>query len=133
MKINIYTKNKKLSKNYEKSIQEYIKRLSPYCQISFYTYKDKLINYSDFIIVVNSNNALISSEDLSDKIKHIMTYDSSKISFILSDDIESLNIQRIDYMFALSKFTLSNSTSQILISEQIYRAFNIINGKKYHK
>ncbi len=133
MKITIFCENKKLSKNYQSAISEYIKRLSPYCNISTETYKEKSIKSDDYIILVNTNYESIPSETLAEKIKYITTYENSKISIVLSNNVSKEIIDISNDFFSLSNFDLTNETSQILMIEQIYRAFAIINGKKYHK
>ncbi len=133
MKITIYCENKKVSKSYEKALLEYIKRLSPFCELSINTFKQKSINKNDYILCVNSVFPQISSLNLADKIKHITTYENSKISIVLLQDINEDIKDFSNDFFCLSNFDLSNETSLLLMVEQIYRAFTIINGKKYHK
>ncbi len=134
MKINIYCENIKLQKYYEQALSEYTKRLSAFCKINFYNYFESSVNQSDYIIVVDTKSTLISSEELADKIKQITTYINSTISFIItSENISTINIEKYDDTFSISRFDISNEFMQIVIAEQIYRAFTIINGKKYHK
>ncbi len=134
MKINIYCENIKLQKYYEQALSEYTKRLSAFCKINFYNYATNPINQNDYIIVIDTKSTLISSEDLADKIKQITTYINSTISFIITNkNVSSINIEKYDDIFSISRFDISSDFMQIIIAEQIYRAFTIINGKKYHK
>jgi len=36
-------------------------------------------------------------------------------------------------VFSLSKLTLTHEMSRLLLLEQLYRAFTIINNERYHK
>jgi 23S rRNA (pseudouridine1915-N3)-methyltransferase len=38
-----------------------------------------------------------------------------------------------DEILSLSRFTLTHEMSRLLLLEQIYRAFTILKGEKYHK
>ncbi len=134
MKINIYCENIKLSKDYEDAISEYVKRCSAYSKINFFKFTDNCLKDTDYTILIDKTSDLISSDELADKIRHITNYESSTINFvILSKNISSYNIENFNESFALSKINISENLLLILLSEQIYRAFTIINGKKYHK
>lgn len=50
-------------------------------------------------------------------------------SFGLSDSIK----RTADYTLSMSDMTFPHMFARIMILEQIYRAFTIISGKKYHK
>ena len=42
-------------------------------------------------------------------------------------------LQKADEIISLSKLTLTHEMSRLLLLEQIYRAYTIIRGEKYHK
>ena len=42
-------------------------------------------------------------------------------------------LDRADETFSLSRLTLTHEMSRLLLLEQIYRAFTILRGEKYHK
>lgn len=130
MRINIYTNNKKIDKQLKLAINEYIKRNSIYCKISIDTLNKAKIKQSDYNIVIKPNSSLISSTELADKIKHISTYESSTINFILTD-YDTIEI--INDTMSISNIDINIDLLLVILTEQIYRAYTIINGKTYHK
>ena len=78
---------------------------------------------------------MISSPELANKIKEITTYKNSHLSFIiggslgLADDVLKL----ADYHLCFSKMTFPHQLMQVILLEQIYRAFKINNNEIYHK
>ncbi len=129
MTINIYTDNTNLNKHYQEALKEYEKRSSIYTKINILKYKENAINKSDYIILVNASFDSISSTELADKIKQITTYKNSTISFVVNVDY----LDHFDDSFSISKVSLSSEFVTLILAEQIYRAFTIITGKKYHK
>ncbi len=134
MRINIYTDWIKISKQHQEAVNEYIKRNSIYCKVSVDTINNNKIKESDYTILINCTSSLVSSTELADKIKQIATYNSSTINFIItSENISSYYIGKIDEQLSISKMNISQDFLLIILTEQIYRAYTIINGKTYHK
>ena len=77
----------------------------------------------------------MSSEDFSQKLQDIALTGKSNIVFIigssfgLSDEIKVMS----DYKFSMSKMTFPHKLARIMLVEQLYRGFSIINNGKYHK
>ncbi|MEJ2726135.1 MAG: 23S rRNA (pseudouridine(1915)-N(3))-methyltransferase RlmH, partial [Deltaproteobacteria bacterium] len=42
-------------------------------------------------------------------------------------------LERSDKVLSLSRLTLTHEMSRLVLLEQVYRAFTIIRGEKYHK
>ncbi len=129
MTINIYTDSTNLTKNFQDALKEYEKRSSIYTKINILKYKENAVSKSDYIILVNSSFDSISSTELADKIKQITTYKNSTISFVVNVDY----LENFNDSFSISKVNLSSEFVTLILAEQIYRAFTILNGKKYHK
>lgn len=136
-------------KYFKDAIEEYVKRLSKYTKLDIielpdYNYditKTKIeegknilskINEKDFVVTMEINGKKPNSVELSDFIdKNI----SKNIVFViggsygLSDDV----LRRSNYSLSFSNLTFPHQLFRILLLEQIYRSFKIINKESYHK
>lgn len=144
----------KIKENYiSKGIDEYLKRLNGYQKIEIVELKEgnniditktiktegedilSKINSDDFVITLEIEGKMISSVKLAEKIQNLLTYGKTKIDFIiggswgLSDEVK----KRSNYALSFSKFTFPHQLMRLVLIEQIYRAFTIINNKEYHK
>ena len=79
---------------------------------------------------------MLSSESFSQRLENLMSDESaSELCFViggsygLSDEIK----KRAKLKLSLSRMTFTYQISRVLILEQIYRAFQISTGGKYHK
>ncbi len=158
MTINIICVGKIKEEFFKNAAAEYEKRLSRFCNINIYNLPDKSIpdnpsdaqcesvlkaegdlilkkiGKSDTVICLCIEGKMLSSEELSKKIKEIQNY-SSTIDFIiggslgLSDEVK----KRADFKLSLSPMTFPHNLARIMLTEQIYRAFKINNNESYHK
>lgn len=78
---------------------------------------------------------LYSSEELAKVISDTAAYRSGNMVFIiggsygLSDDVKKL----AEIKMSMSKMTFPHQLARVMLCEQLYRAFQINNGGKYHK
>ncbi len=134
------------------AIEEYKKRLSKYTKISIIEVNDydnsnidiiklkekefieKHIDSKDFVITMDIEGNMLSSIELANKINNIFNTNSN-ITFIiggsygLHQDIKS----RSNYSLSLSRLTFPHQLFRVILLEQIYRSFKIINNETYHK
>ena len=145
----IYCNERKFNKNHQLSITEFIKRLSPYCTITFNVgvnphITNDLNKMGHHCIILTINPSTYSSVDFSKYIENLQIngystihvfigFQEISIRNILTDSIpENDFFSKVDIM-SLSQSSLSNQTSAVLFLEQIYRGYTIIQGKTYHK
>lgn len=134
---------------YKEAIKEYIKRLSKYTKLNVIEIDDepningiekeglnilKNINDKDYVITLEINGNMLTSEELTGKIDNILI-NNSNIDFViggsygLSDKIK----QRSNYKLSFSKQTFPHQLFRVMFLEQLYRAFKIKNNETYHK
>lgn len=97
--------------------------------------KEKISKYDkSTIIFLDLNGKQYTSEEFSNKLSYISTYESSTIIFViggslgLSDELLSLP----SYKMCFSKMTFPHQLIRVFLLEQIFRAFKIQNNEKYH-
>ena len=95
----------------------------------------KAIKKDSFVVLLDLRGRMLNSVELSMKIEEINTYHSSNITFVIggslgvSDDV----YYRADYKWKLSDLTFPHNLVRILLLEQIYRSYRILNNEPYHK
>lgn len=137
-------------------ISEFMKRLTPYCSISIVELTpieikdDNLIQKTldeegkkilsqissdSYVITLEISGKELSSENFAEKINEITMCGKSELVFVIGSScgISKLVSDRADFKLSLSKMTFLHQFARLLLVEQIYRAFKIINGEKYHK
>ena len=140
----------KIKETYFKdALKEYEKRLSKYTKLEIielpdYSYDEKKevveegknilnkINEKDFVVTLEINGKNLSSEELSDFINKNI---SRSITFVIggSNGLSSSVLDRSDYRLSFSKLTFPHQLFRVILLEQIYRSFKIINNEAYHK
>lgn len=149
--IKIITVGKIKEKYYTDAVNEYLKRLSKYTKIDLIEVKDedfdvsktllkekesilKYIDDKDYIITLEIEGDELDSVSLSKKINDIQN-NYSNITFIiggsygLHEDIKKLS----NYRLSFSKLTFPHQLFRVILLEQLYRSFKIINNETYHK
>lgn len=94
----------------------------------------RYINDHDYVVTLEIDGNMIDSVELSKKIDQTLI-NFSNITFViggsygLSDEIK----KRSNYKLSFSKMTFPHQLFRVLLLEQIYRSFKIINNESYHK
>ena len=159
MKITVITVGKIKEKYLKDAIAEYSKRLSKYCKLEIVEVADektpdnasevvenairskeaerilKYVKDDAFVITLEINGKLLSSEELADKIDKIGIQGTSHIIFIIGGSIglgEEV-LQKSNFALSFSKMTFPHQLMRVILLEQIYRSYRIISGEPYHK
>lgn len=79
--------------------------------------------------------SLLSSGDFAARLQRYSVEGKSEWSFLIggSYGLSETAKQKADWKLSLSEMTFSHPMARLLLLEQLYRAFNFLNGGKYHK
>lgn len=130
---------------------EYLKRLSAFCKVNVVEIKELnhlenpsvivekegeeiLKKLKGYALLCDINSKELSSEQFAQKLDKIFQTDST-ISIVVGGSYGvSQNVKdHVDEKLSFSPMTFPHNLFRIMLLEQIYRAFTILNGKSYHK
>lgn len=150
----------KLKEKYLKdAVLEYTKRLSRFCKIEILEASEEkvpetlssqeeeqarkreaekirsLLAKNTFTIVLDLQGEQPDSEQLAKKLSLWMLQGKSHITFIIGGSIglDRQLVKEADYNLCLSNMTFPHQLTRVILLEQIYRCFKIINHETYHK
>ena len=143
--IKIICVGKVKEKYLQDAISDYMKRLSKYHKVSIIELEDsnieeesnkilKNINIKDYVVTLDIEGNQISSVELADKIdKQFIT--NSIITFVIggSYGLDKKVKERSNYSLSFSKLTFPHQLFRVILLEQVYRCFKILNNETYHK
>lgn len=94
----------------------------------------KRLDRRDHVIVLDRKGVQYTSEELASHIERTWVHHSRMALVIggplgLSEEI----LERSDESLSLSALTLTHEMARLVLLEQLYRAFTILRGEKYHK
>lgn len=95
---------------------------------------EKKFHSKDHIIVLDVAGKEYSSKALSKRIERL-SWKGDDLCFVIGGPLGISNriLERAHESLSLSRLTLTHEMSRLLLLEQLYRAFTIIKGEKYHK
>ena len=134
-------------------IDEYVKKINRYHKLEIVEVKDEPINDNEkivldreaervlsrinddeYVILLDLHGKSIDSLSLSEKLdKLFISY--PKICFVIGGSLglgDKLR-ERADEKIKLSDLTFLHQMTRLIIAEQIYRSFKILNHETYHK
>ncbi len=88
-----------------------------------------------FVIALCVEGKLGSSEELAELLSEQALQGRSRVSFVIggSDGLSDAVKKAADLRLSMSRMTFPHHLARVMVLEQIYRAFNILGGGKYHK
>ena len=158
MRIKIYCIGKIKEQYLKDGINEYLKRISAYSNVEIVEVADskvrdnpnssdiekakneegervlKLVK-NDYLIGLDLNKKEPTSEEFASFLHSKLVEGGSSVSFViggsygLSDALKN----RCNASISLSKLTFLHQMTRLILLEQIYRAFKILNNETYHK
>ncbi len=96
---------------------------------------EKAIPKDAYVIAMCVGAKQLKSEELAQKINSLALSGRGKICFIIGGSFgmaESVK-QRADMRLGMSEMTFPHHLARVMLTEQIYRSFKIIEGSRYHK
>lgn len=160
IRVNIICIGKIKEKFFTDAISEYAKRLTAFCKFSVVELAEEKIKsntpnqtqidevldeegkrilqkiaQADYVIAMCIEGKMLSSEELSKTLDRIMINGKSTVDFIIggSYGLSGKVKQRADLRLSMSRMTFPHQMARMILSEQIYRAFEISSNGKYHK
>jgi len=88
-----------------------------------------------FNIALCIEGTKLSSEKLAEKIKDVSVSGKSTLNFVIGSSfgIDEEIKKMCGLRLSMSEMTFPHMLARVMVLEQIYRAFQILNGGKYHK
>ena len=136
----------KIKENYlREAVEDYTKRISKYHKIEIIEVEDstieeeaikilKHIDKKDYVITLEIQGNNLTSEELANKIdKTFIT--NSCICFVIGGSLGLSNEvkKQSNYSLSFSSLTFPHQLFRVILLEQIYRSFKILNNETYHK
>lgn len=159
MNITFVTVGKIKEKFFRDAIAEYQKRLSKYCKLDIIEVADektpervsdivedqirqkeaerilKNIKESAYCIALAIDGKKRDSVNLADHIERLGLGGKSSLVFVIGGSLglHSSVLERADETLSFSDMTFPHQLMRVILIEQIYRCYRIINGQPYHK
>lgn len=141
------------------AIKEYSKRLSRYCKLKITELKDEKtidgqsealdikvkeiegerilgsLKADAFKIVLDLKGKELSSVNFADKINKLGISGCSTIQFVIGGSLglSEKVVKSADILLKFSEMTFPHQLMRVILLEQVYRAYRIINNEPYHK
>jgi len=159
VRITILCVGKIKEKFYSDAVAEYAKRLSKYCKLEIVEVPDEKtpdgasalveeqikekegkrilekIKEDAFVCTLEIAGKRLTSEGLAQWMEKLAISGTSHIVFVIGGSLglHSSVLKRSNMGLSFSDMTFPHQLMRVILTEQIYRAFRIINGEPYHK
>lgn len=92
------------------------------------------VKEGSYIVALDLKGKRLSSEGLADFFSGKALAGQSKIAFLIGGayGLSAVVKEKADMLLCFSDFTFTHQMIRLLLFEQIYRAFKIINNERYH-
>ena len=159
MKITVVAVGKIKERFFEDAIREYEKRLGRYCRLEIVQVADERtpdgagdalerqikeregerilaqIRDGAYVIALAIEGKMLDSEELAEKLGQLAVSGVSHLVFVIGGSLglSKAVLARADYRLSFSKMTFPLQLMRVILLEQVYRGFRILNHQPYHK
>ena len=147
MNITVLCAGKLKEKYLRDAAAEYEKRLSRYCRLKITEVEDgpdmaaeaarmlKRLDLSSYIITLEIDAKELTSEEFAGKLEGLGVSGISDITFVIGgpEGLDGSIIKKAREHLSFSRMTFTHQMMRVILLEQIYRSYRIINGEPYHK
>jgi 23S rRNA (pseudouridine1915-N3)-methyltransferase len=159
MNISVITVGKLKERYLKDAIDEYAKRLTRYCKLQLIEVQDektpenaslkeedqikekegevilKHVKDNMYLVALDLKGKMLSSEELAGFISDLGVNGDSSLAFVVGGSLglSQRVLNRANYKLCFSKMTFPHQLMRVILLEQVYRGFRIINGEPYHK
>ncbi len=146
-------------KHYVEALREYVKRLTPYCRLEIEELPEQRLPENPsageiaaaldreaeqilarlpagaWVCALCVEGNMRSSEELAAFLRRLTVGGVSRAVFIIggSFGLHERVKARADERLSMSRMTFPHHMARVMLAEQLYRAFTILGGGKYHK
>lgn len=135
--------------------QEYAKRLRHFADLQIIEVRDSVVSKKSpaeiqdeearrllaalpenaHIVALDASGTAPTSEQFAEFLQDKQRYHADGVAFCIGGPLgfAPAMLQRADTILSLSKMTLPHELARIVLLEQLYRGFSILQGSKYHK
>lgn len=159
MKITLVAVGKIKEQFFADAIREYEKRLSRYCKLEMIQVADEKtpdgagevlenqikekegqrilaqIRDGAYVIALAVEGRMPDSEELAGKLGQLGVEGVSHIVFVIGGSLglSKKVMERADYALSFSRMTFPHQLMRVILLEQVYRSYRILNHQPYHK
>ena len=156
MQLSLLTIGKGRIKYLNDGVADYVKRISRYATLTQFEIKEerasrglspreiaekegerilRTIPDNGYLVVLDDKGASCSSKALASRLSDLGLRGESQICFVIGGafGLSKQVVEKADWRLSLSSLTFPHEMARLVLLEQIYRAFTIIRGEKYHK
>jgi 23S rRNA (pseudouridine1915-N3)-methyltransferase len=146
MKFRFIWVGKTKNKNWLALQDDYLQRLSRFVKFEITELKDdtkeaegkkilESLNANSFLCVLDVQGKQPSSHELANKIETWQNESVKEVAFVIGGfaGLSLKVLEKADFNLSLSRLTLTHEAARVVLTEQLYRAFTIINNFPYQK
>jgi len=138
----------------QENISEYLKRMQAYHKLEIVEVADEAttlhnnkamekegarilakIKEKEYVVLLDLRGETFDSVSFADRLDNILATKGNQVVFVIggSQGVSKEVFERADLYWKLSDCTFPHGIVRLLLVEQIYRAFRILNKEPYHK